>query len=447
MLWLDRILAGEFETEVASLSMKNGYGEEFSGNGFLRWTREAGVQIDAITDGGNAILRSLGRVPCGPGELIPNEYFLSMRGRTSAGEEITIERIVPHEPRINIGRSTVVWRIPHKSLLSNIVITETGVHPRSPRSEILLTSVLLPWPRSSDTAYLNPHFGVQSSEYDWLEFPFSGGTAVARRLSGELSVARLNNSIEDHPRAALALRHALGFAGGAAIGIEAEEVCGERSITRTLFARKWKAAAKRLPSPLPDDPLLRPVCEPFLTRAMEFFQTDTGRRAGNLLHMCHMSLGSTFTAHALSVCVALEGLIELVSRPRKRSISEDQRDKILHYAETVGLDDGPIRRLRGFIETMDTVGPKNCLHDWAEKKLLRIDTADVRAWGHLRNRIAHGDLLMDGDNRAQMQAHLSALGRVTNVLNKVLLNAMQHDGNYHDHAECRIAHFSSAPLQ
>ncbi|MCD4727918.1 MAG: hypothetical protein K8R46_09665, partial [Pirellulales bacterium] len=78
--------------------------------------------------------------------------------------------------------------------------------------------------------------------------------------------------------------------------------------------------------------------------------------------------------------------------------------------------------------------------------VLGIEIADVDAWNRLRNRAAHGRLLMDGDSKIDMQKHLNALNRVENIVNKLLLNAMQYEGKYYDHADRQVKQFTCVPL-
>lgn len=53
---------------------------------------------------------------------------------------------------------------------------------------------------------------------------------------------------------------------------------------------------------------------------------------------------------------------------------------------------------------------------------------------------------MDGKDKAEEQKHWTALQRVKNIINKLLLNAMQYDGNYYDHADHQVKSFAHAPL-
>lgn len=56
---------------------------------------------------------------------------------------------------------------------------------------------------------------------------------------------------------------------------------------------------------------------------------------------------------------------------------------------------------------------------------------------------------MDGKDRAEEQKHRTALRRVRNLINKLLLNAMRYHRDYHDYTECQLKAFvraNSTPL-
>jgi len=165
--WLSEIAAGHFETEIVPLAMTDGYGDRFEGKGLLTWTKNEGVRVEAWTDGAALLLASLGRAPCAPGELIPDEFYLRLEGQTRSGEDVVIARITREDYNVHTGHSTVVWRIPQKSVFSSVsIVSRPSSAPRHSRTELLMSPVLLDWPRASDTTYENPHFATSSSARD-----------------------------------------------------------------------------------------------------------------------------------------------------------------------------------------------------------------------------------------------------------------------------------------
>jgi hypothetical protein len=122
--WLGKIATGRFETEIVPLTLQNGYGDSFEGQGSLIWTIEHGVQIDAMTSGSEILLKRLGQSPCPVGHIIPAEDYLQLHGQTRNGEQVAIDRIRPGDYSLNVGHPTVVWKIPQSSVYSNVSFTE-----------------------------------------------------------------------------------------------------------------------------------------------------------------------------------------------------------------------------------------------------------------------------------------------------------------------------------
>ncbi len=447
--WLGKIAAGRFETEIVPLTITNGYGESFEGQGSLTWTSEHGVQIGAMTNGSETLLKRLGQSPCSVGQVIPAEYYLQLHGRTRNGEQVVIERICPGDYSLNVGHPTVVWKIPQNSVYSNVSFAEPKASlSKDAYAEAILSPMLLSWPRRSETTYDNPHFGIQSSDSDWLAFTYSGGQVSAQRLANDLGRVRVEQAGNVSPDVSLAVSLAFGFLTGRKVSIVGKEVRNERSLTRTIFYPTTGRTRNRFSPPLSDNPGLLASCEPMLSKATEFFCTEMGKQAGNLLHMCHMSVDSTFTIHSLVACVVLESLVKLLapSKGLATTITAEQKDKILTNLREIGLGEQVAERFSGFIRKMDEVSPKNHLHTWAAGGLLGIIREDAKAWDRLRNRAAHGRLLMDGKDKAEEQKHWTALQRVKNLINKLLLNAMQYDGNYYDHVDHHVRAFAHAEL-
>lgn len=448
--WLGRIASGNFETELIKLTLTNGYGEQFDGHGKLTWAIKDGLQVDAWTDGTETLLKIYGgQIPCLPGQIIPAEYYLRLLGQTFNQETVVIERIWPNDYSINTAYPTVVWKIPQSSIMSDISITNnnTSIY-QTAKTELLLNPVVLSWPRKSNTICNNPHFPIESSVYDWLEFDFSGGHVAAKRIESDLVVVRLDSLAQSDPKASFAISLAFGFVTGRSVKIIAEERSDQQAVTKTIYYPARGRTKNRFSSPLSDDPRLRNDCEPLLSKATKFFSTDIGKQAGDLLRMCHISVDSTFTIQALVICVILEGLVKLLipKGQLEKSICTEQKNEIIAFLKRIMLDKGTIERFSGFIGKMDEVSPSNNLYIWASNGLMEITMDDVRAWKKLRHRAAHGQLLMDEKNTADKQEHIYAMDRVKNLLNKLFLNAMEYEGNYYDYAEYKIKTFTPVRL-
>jgi len=448
--WLEKIASGNFETELVKLTLTNGYGDRFEGHGQLTWTTKDGVQVDAWTDGIEILFKRYeGRSPCLPRQIIPSEYYLRLEGQTFHQETVVIERIFPNDYTINTAYPTVPWKILQHNVLSEVSITDRNVSIyQSAQTELLLNPVVLSWPRESNTICDNPHFPINSSIHDWLEFDFSGGHVVAKQLKGDLVKVRLDSVAHGDPMASFAVSLAFGFISGRSIKIIAEERRDEQAVTKMIYYPARDRTKNRFSPPLSNDPRMRTECESLLSKATKFFCTDIGRQAGDLLRICHISANSTFTNQALVFCVIFEGLVKLLvpKRQLEKSICTEQKNEIIACLKRIMLDKGTIERFSGFIGKMDEVSSSNNLHVWASNGLMGITRDDVRAWNKLRHPAAHGQLLMDGKNIADKQENIYAMDRVKNLLNKLFLNAMEYEGRYYDYAEYKIKTFTPAKL-
>ena len=107
------------------------------------------------------------------------------------------------------------------------------------------------------------------------------------------------------------------------------------------------------------------------------------------------------------------------------------------------LDARVVNRFHGFMSKMDVVSPKNTLREWAAGNILGITDADVKAWARLRDPAAHGKLLLAGTD-ANDQKDLTALHRMRNLVNKMLLHAMRYEGQFYDYSDWNAKPFPCA---
>ncbi len=351
------------------------------------------------------MLQQFGRAPCPLGHLIPDNYYLRLKGQSCDGETISIRRISPEDYDIHTGHSTTVWRIPQSSVFSEVEISgATKLSGNDVCTELLLSPLTIHWPRSSTAIYENHHFGSRAFSRDWLEFECSLGKVVAQRIDSNFARVRVIHSNENL-HVGLSLTLAFSFVASRTVNLIAIETTAETATSRTILPPKWPNSRNRLAPPLREKAEFNPNVEHLLSQAADFFATDTGKQAGNLLHMCFGSVDSIFSTHALVVCVALESMIKLLVKKMNTepTISDEQRESILTHLDEIGLGDQLVSRFSSFIGKVDETSPKNVLHALAAKRLLGISKDDVKAWDRLRNRIAHGKLLMAGTGKTEDQ--------------------------------------------
>ena len=435
--WLQQVAKGNVEVELLPLRLADDAGTTFNGQGFLRWTPNRGVWIEAITDGAAHLLGpgdgTLGTL----GSLIPDSHFLRLTASTRAKETVEIDRILRDGSNVYGGNPTVVWKIEQDSICSPVTVRAIEPPDNDPPStELLLSPVDLHWPRPSQTRYDNPHFGRAGWKQDWLEFSHSGGTVAAHSIGDQMARLRIEHSdgVEQINTNALGL--AFSFLCSRVVNLVAHTTRGSGSVTNMLHLRRTLPRRHTFAPPVGDNPLLRGAVEAILSKAADFFLTARGGAVGNLMFACLDSADATFTTHSLVVCVVLESLVKLIAedRPQPPVLTNEQIEGILKHLEDLNLDPRTVKRFRGFMDRLDAITPKNILHDWSKAGIFGIVQEDVYAWDGLRNPIAHGRLLWVPDEQNNKQHHLRRLWRVKNLINKLLLNLMGYTGPYFDYA-------------
>lgn len=447
--WIGQVANGHYETEIVPLKLQNGTGNCFEGQGFLTWTNTDGVRIEALTTGTGNLLSQCGKAPCPPGQILPDEYFLQLEGETRNGQSVSIKRILPDDYHIYAGHSLVAWRIRQPNVLSTTVIEDSvGATSRTRCTELLLPVEDFHWPRSSDTTYDNPHFGSHLCKRDWLESECSGVNIAAQQLNPTTARVRIDYSDEKAAPVESGVGLAFSFLVGRRVAALAEESVNGTIIRRVIYLPQRRKTKSRFPRPLRNDPRLDGDCENLFSSSVNFFCTEQGREVGSLLCMCLDSTDSTFTSHALVICVALESLIKLLAPHvfTTQTLSDEQKAELLSCIRSMGLGERVVNRFSGFSGRMDELSPKNLLRAWADKGLLGISKEDVQAWDRLRNRAAHGAVLLAGGDYAERQKEITALDRIKNVLNKLILNAMKYEGHFFDLNEISPKPFAGADL-
>ena len=442
MHFVDEIAAGSFEMNLVTLKLANGRGETYQGQGHLTWTRKDGAHVQALTDGAGFLLQQsiFGKQPCLKGQLIPPDYYLRLDGTNQGGDTITIGRISPGDSEVHFGHPSVAWRIQPSSIMGPIWIS--GDFPTAGRpaaSEMLFSPGLDLWARTSTTTYDNPHFGTVSGSCDWLEADCTFGTIFGNKLDNNDALVRVEFKKEAPSNIAIAIGLAFSFVSGRTNNVFASEMFNDGRVVRMLQDPSRFGEPGRFPAPLAPDLRFSRFREPLLAKATDFYLTDTGRKAGNLLFMCQSVGRSPFTIQALVSSVALESLLKLFGRGESTStsISDEQTLKILSCVREVGCDERLAARVEGLLNRPDEPSAKNILHEWALRGVLDVAVDDVQAWSRLRNRTAHGRVLWTSSMAMPAkQSELNRLRRVQNLINKLFLNAMQYEGEYFDYVAC-----------
>lgn len=187
----------------------------------------------------------------------------------------------------------------------------------------------------------------------------------------------------------------------------------------------------------------------FLARASDFFASDIGAAVGNYLLVGMDSRNNTFTTHSLVLCVVLEGLARFFRLQQdvpsddasEPPMTPDREQAVKTALIDAGFSERKSRRIVGWIKGMDKgTSGKNSLNDLAAEGIV-VTPEDVKAWTELRNKPAHGHLLMTEEDAADHQSYIDCICRVSNLINKLLLQAIGYEGPYFDYTTWSRADF------
>lgn len=431
--WIETLLEGSLEIRLPRLALVQGTEHRFVGSGRIFWDSKT-IRIQAETDGGCTLLSAFGdSVP--PGTLLPHDSYIAVEGETQEGGTVTTVPVPKDGCRMRHGSSIVVWDFTTHS------VSLSQHFPGNAPERRILRGLFSPgpslWTRRTTTLVENPFFGSQGWARDWFQAESSVGTIAARSQPGnsfEVFV-RIEGADERPPIDILrAIGRAVGFSLGQLVSVRGfKEVFGTKE-TCTL----------RSPIPIPTrNTLLPPLheeCgqsyEPYLSKAIDFFLSDLGKKVGDHLSLCWDVQDNTITTRRTVKCVCLEGILRLLSSETNYDPGFTQQDKDLlagWFADTPGLSPRFISRLNGFVGSMHHPRPQDILEGWRQKGHLRVTKEDIDAFTRTRNPAAHGSLIGKKGSRGQVQAAANDDTRITHLLNRIVLHLMGYTGKYVDY--------------
>jgi hypothetical protein len=188
-----------------------------------------------------------------------------------------------------------------------------------------------------------------------------------------------------------------------------------------------------------------------LQKATEFFNTKRGKEYSDSLRMCWDCVDCYGSIQAVTSCAVLEKLIGLAetdmqadkahgipeATASKKKLTTEQQMLLAHLEEnrkTYG--DELLARVNGMFTNSHDAEPEKVLKRWCSNEILDVDQGDVKAWGKLRHSVAHGNLVFnDPHSTAKTQKSNNRQKRVNNLINKIVMHAMDYKGMYFDHAK------------
>jgi hypothetical protein len=125
-------------------------------------------------------------------------------------------------------------------------------------------------------------------------------------------------------------------------------------------------------------------------------------------------------------------------------ISKEQTDTLTKFLEAEKYPAEFVRRLEGFLPTMNNPRAKDILLDWHKRGVLGVSDKDAKAWGDIRNPAAHGRSSDKMPTPDELQENLHGLHRVANLVNKLVLQAMGYKGKFLDYSDWETRDFPLA---
>jgi hypothetical protein len=434
--WLDTMLDGDYQADLVRIAFEGGDGVRCEGQGRIAWTRDAGVRLDALTNGTDCVLKHiLSRNT--PGKLLGDEYYMRVSARTADDWALSIERVDPENCEIRTEKGTVVWTIDQSQINSQVILTESGTSTRTAITEFLLAPFECSrWPRASEFSYDNPWFGWRREKLDWLEFATSVGKVGACQWRNDVLKIKIRHTQPDgdRERELNAIRMAFNLLHGRTSNILASETTGGGETVRRFRLPSARQRDTRFFAPLGWPSRLPRCFEPLLSKAVDCFITESGGEIADYVYACHDSRDNTMSTHVMVLCATLEALIREVDEGRGETVAltGQQKDKLRTFlAQELNLDEKSVDRIMGLLSMLGQKPPQTTMKEWTQSGFLGIEKADTDAWLYLRRPVMHGELMRwrDAD---ETQRQFDALRRVTNVTNKLLLHLIGYQGDYFD---------------
>jgi hypothetical protein len=422
--WCPSLAEPKLEIELLHLALVNDDGVRFEGAGRVSWTPEEGIRIRGSITAPSSIY---GLLPFGG----ISEFELE--GATADGRSVTASNVrFPNGP-VSLGASICTL----DSVVDEVDFREARASEGPSKVIALLRPIdWLRYPRPSNVDDDNPYFGSSSTKKDWMKMNCDFGLVAIRQIGDDLTSVYIehNDNSKKLSGAVDSVRLALSFFEGREVRmISYVASCGGEQ--HQHLCRYVPTTKERLPPPLGLRGVSGEVCEDFIRNAANFFHTDKGRPYSDHLRMCWSVRDSYGSAVAAVTCSFLEAILSLAQAEIEKLPSKhDQNiEKLTTYLKMnlVEYDCGFIERVKGFLGTMRHARPQDLLYNWAAQGVHGVEKEDADAFRSIRNPASHGRLLYL--DKATTHRHMKLLLRIENLVNKLVLSAMEHKGFYHDY--------------
>jgi len=143
----------------------------------------------------------------------------------------------------------------------------------------------------------------------------------------------------------------------------------------------------------------------------------------------------TFPANYLLVCSVVEGLANYILTDAMAQCSE-LRDLALTFLrkDPKAQESLYLEKFEKTIKAVEFFKDKESIRKAGEFLKITITPAELEAWGHLRNRLAHGNFSLDLESATALQSEFDRAACVANIVNKFVLALMRYEGVFCDYS-------------
>jgi hypothetical protein len=437
--WLSVLAEGVFESPIAKLVLRSRDGQRYEGSGHIKWTSTEGVRLYAETE----VIRASdddGLLPAGgpwysPGKVVSHKDLLTLEGHTPDNWQLIGDYVTNTSHMYDMISNQFKWDVPIWTMKLYRPVDSDAVSYFC--VFIKPVRVLLNNPQSSAIAF-STSFGQVSIT--------RGDQALCC-----ISIATQTLSCDELEDASDSVCLAIAFIEGRAVAPVGYDAVAQGFAYRKVYGScRHRASSRSQPLPASMFSLQNPAA--LLQKASEFFNTKRGKEYSDSLRMCWDCVDCYGSIQAVTSCAMLENLIGLaetdmqadkshgnpeVTASKKKQLTMEQQMLLDHLEKNrKEYGDELVDRVNGMFTSSHDAEPGKVLQRWCGNGILGVDQDDVKAWGKLRHSVAHGNLVFnDPHSTAKTQKSHDRQRRVNNLINKIIMHAMDYKGMYFDHAK------------
>lgn len=427
--WFSQVQKGRLETELLDLNLKSDHHGEFSGQGFLSWDRNNGIEICALTDGGERLTQRIwsGAQQLQIGCLIPPEWYLRLNATARSGDSIEVDRLCFDGYDVYSSHECVAWRLEKAHVRSAADFSGGARLEKADSVSILFANGHgLPWPRRS------------ASDQGCLQASTRLGEVVAYEiLNGDVLVQLELPSPHDVHLTINTVCMAFCFWSGRLLDVVGYEARQDDATRCRVFPTPPTRTITSV-APPPGHMFSRALeahHEELLKHAVNFFMVSENQTLGTLLQANVSCPDVSFSLGILISCSVLEGIAKQIAKCSQANvaISAAQKSGVEAFLHSSQYPLELIQRFQGFMGRMNAPTGANALSEWCRTRFLDFTGEDWEAWD-FRNRSAHGNLSLYGDDFEDRKNSVAKRDRIHNMINKLVLHVIGYRGKYFDYA-------------